>query len=81
MHGSKFPLALGVLLALAVVMWELVLFAPARNGAFWFARVLVCSRFGVPTACATAGYRLALYFIFIDPCAGRHLLLLLRQKK
>jgi hypothetical protein len=30
---------------------------------------------------ATAGFRLALYFIFIDPCAGRHLLLLLRQKK
>jgi hypothetical protein len=24
---------------------------------------------------------LALIFIFIDPCAGRHLLLLLRQKK
>jgi hypothetical protein len=36
---------------------------------------------GVPTAFATAGFSLALIFIFIDPCAGRHLLLLLRQKK
>jgi hypothetical protein len=35
----------------------------------------------VPTACATAGSMLVLLFTFIDPCAGRHLLLLLRQKK
>jgi hypothetical protein len=36
---------------------------------------------GVPAAFATAGLTLALLFIFFDPCAGRHLLLLLRQKK
>jgi hypothetical protein len=36
---------------------------------------------GVPAAFATAGLMLALYFIFIDPCAGRHLLSLLRQRK
>jgi hypothetical protein len=40
-----------------------------------------CSRVGVPTAFAIAGFMLALLFIFFDPCAGRHLLLLLRQKK
>jgi hypothetical protein len=40
-----------------------------------------CSRVGVPAAFATAGYALDVVFIFIDPCAGRHLLLLLRQKK
>jgi hypothetical protein len=26
-------------------------------------------------------FRLALYFIFFGPCAGRHLLSLLRQRK
>jgi hypothetical protein len=36
-----------------------------------------CWRFGVPTAFATAGLMLALLFIFIDPCAGRHSLSLL----
>jgi hypothetical protein len=34
-----------------------------------------------PAACVTADLMLDLLFIFIDPCAGRHLLLLLRQKK
>ena len=42
---------------------------------------MVCSRLDIPTACATAGFKLDLLIIFIDPCAGRHLLLLLRQKK
>jgi hypothetical protein len=40
-----------------------------------------CWRLGFPSAYAAAGLMLALYFIFIDPCAGQHLLLLLRQKK
>jgi hypothetical protein len=35
----------------------------------------------IPTAFATAGLMLDLFFIFIDPCAGRHLLSLLRQRK
>jgi hypothetical protein len=36
---------------------------------------------GVPAACVTAGLMLDLFFIFFDPCAGRHSLFLLRQKK
>jgi hypothetical protein len=36
---------------------------------------------GFPTAFASAGLMSVLLFIFFDPCAGRHLLLLLRQKK
>jgi hypothetical protein len=40
-----------------------------------------CWRFGVPAALATAGLMLDLLSIFIDPCAGRHLLSLLRQRK
>jgi hypothetical protein len=34
-----------------------------------------------PAAFATAGYALDVFFIFIDPCAGRHSLSLLRQRK
>jgi hypothetical protein len=41
-------------------------------------RLLVCSRFGIPSAFATAGLMLALLFIFIDPCAGRRFLVCLR---
>jgi hypothetical protein len=43
--------------------------------------VLGYSRLGVPAAFATAGSMLDLLFNFIDPCAGRHLLSLLRQRK
>jgi hypothetical protein len=39
------------------------------------------SRVDIPTAFATAGLMLDIFFIFIDPCAGRHLLSLLRQRK
>jgi hypothetical protein len=49
---------------------------PVQGGGFWFARALVFQLLG-----ATAGFMLALFFIFFDPCAGRRLLLLLRQKK
>ena len=42
-------------------------------------RFLVCSRLGVPAAFATTGGMLDLLFIFIDPCAARHLLSLPRQ--
>jgi hypothetical protein len=35
----------------------------------------------IPAAFATPGLMLALLFIFIDPCAGRHSLSLLRQRK
>jgi hypothetical protein len=37
--------------------------------------------FGFPTASASADLMSALFFIFIEPCAGRHLLSLLRQRK
>jgi hypothetical protein len=40
-----------------------------------------CWRLGFPSAYVAAGLMLDLYFIFIDPCAGRHLLSLLRQRK
>jgi hypothetical protein len=43
--------------------------------------VLVLLARWFPAAFATAGSMLALIFIFIDPCAGRHSLFLLRQKK
>jgi hypothetical protein len=42
---------------------------------------VVRKRIGFPSAIATAGYMCDLIFIFIDPCAGRHLLSLLRQRK
>ena len=34
-----------------------------------------------PAAFVTAGFRLAFVFILVSPCAGRHLLSLLRQRK
>jgi hypothetical protein len=45
------------------------------------ARIGVCWRSLFPAAIATAGFILALIFIFFDPCAGRHSLSLLRQRK
>jgi hypothetical protein len=56
-------------------MYFLFSLTPVRGGGFGCARA-----FGVPTACATAGSMLDVLFIFIDPCAGRHSLFLLRQK-
>jgi hypothetical protein len=46
-----------------------------------FSLILVCSRLGVPAACASASLMCDIFFIFIDPCAGRHLLSLLRQRR
>jgi hypothetical protein len=38
-----------------------------------------CSRVGVPATFATAGYALDVFFIFIDPCAGRRFLVCSRR--
>jgi hypothetical protein len=50
-------------------------------GACSWLLVLLVVAFGFPSAFAIAGLMLALFFIFFDPCAGRHSLFLLRQKK
>jgi hypothetical protein len=46
------------------------------DGGFW------CPRgFWISYCMRERGFVVALIFIFFDPCAGRHLLFLLRQKK
>jgi hypothetical protein len=66
-----------------VVMGELalggllVVWVVGGLGCWWFGLLVVW----FPAAFATAGLASDIFFIFIDPCAGRHLLLLLRQKK
>jgi predicted outer membrane lipoprotein len=71
------------------VVWVWLRLGVPAACAFGFARalvfllhvLLVCSRLDVSAAFAGASLMLALFFIFIDPCAGRHSLSLLRQRK